>query len=302
MSLYKPLIVTAPAKINLHLAVLDKRPDGFHNLESVFLALDFGDTLSFEQISGENTAEIVMEGLDFTLPLPPIPLEKNIIFQALSLFRKRTRYSEGLKIRVEKRIPIGGGLGGGSSDAAAALLALNILAGNLLTRGELLDMGASLGSDVPFFLYDTQAALVTSRGERIEPIVAPLMYFVLVNPGFPSSTAAAFALLDEYRDLHGITRKVERFDQSALLLVDYPSHWTFKNDFLPVFKDPEISEYTRIIYKLRESGADFAGLSGAGSTCFGVFKERECAEKAAASLRDSDDKLWIRCGKPVEKR
>jgi len=288
MSFSMPLSVAAPAKINLHLAVLDKRPDGFHNLESVFLALDFGDTLSFEQVSGENTAEIVMEGQDFALPP-----EKNIIFQALSLFREKTRYSGGLKIRVEKRIPIGGGLGGGSSDAAAALLALNKLAGNPLTRGELLEMGASLGSDVPFFLYDTQAALVTGRGERILPIVAPLMHFLLVNPGFTSSTAAAFNLLDEYREIQGITRKVERFDQSAVLLVDNPSQWTFKNDFLPVFKEPELSVYYKIISQLRESGADFAGLSGSGSTCFGVFIERKCAEKAALSLRDNGLKLTV---------
>jgi len=288
MSFSKPLIVAAPAKINLHLAVLDKRPDGFHNMESVFLALDFGDTLSFEPISGENTAEIVMEGLDSALPP-----EKNIIFQALSLFREKTRYSEGLKIRVEKRIPIGGGLGGGSSDAAATLLALNKLADNPLTRGELLELGASLGSDVPFFLYDTQAALVTGRGERILPIVAPLMHFLLVNPGFPSNTAAAFNLLDEYREIQGITRKVERFDESAVMLADNPSNWTFKNDFLPVFKEPEKSAYNDIIFKLREVGANFAGLSGSGSTCFGVFKKREFVEKSAASLRDSGYKLTV---------
>jgi len=285
------LTVTAPAKINLHLAVLDKRPDGFHNLESVFLALDFGDTLYFEQVSGENTAEITMEGLNFTLP--PLPPEKNIIFQALYLFREKTRYSVGLKIRVEKRIPIGGGLGGGSSDAAAALLAFNKLAGSPLTSGELLEMGASLGSDVPFFLYETTAALVTGRGERIRPIVSPLMYFVLVNPGFSSSTAAAFALLDEYRDLHGIIRNVEKYDQSVIMLADDPSRWSFKNDFLPVFKEPEKSVYNEIIYKLKESGADFAGLSGSGSTCFGVFKERGIAEKTAASFIDSGYKLTV---------
>ena len=271
------LTVTAPAKLNIHLAVLDRRKDGFHNIESVFFALNFGDTLHFELVSGENTAEITMEGLNFSLPV-----EKNIIFQALSLFRAKTGFPEGLKIMVEKSIPIGGGLGGGSSDAAAALLALNRLAGSPLSREVLLEMGASLGSDVPFFLYRTPAAWVTGRGERVTPIKAPFLYFVLVNPGFPSDTAAAFRLLDKYREGRN---EFTTMSQTATLPQE-PAEWTFSNDFLPVFEEREKSVYSGLISQLRELGADFAGLSGAGSTCFGVFKEQKCAEKAAASLRD----------------
>jgi 4-diphosphocytidyl-2-C-methyl-D-erythritol kinase len=287
------LTAAAPAKLNLHLRVLDRRQDGFHNLESVFLALDFGDTLHFEPLDGKNALEIDMEWdsrlagkTDFA-----IPIEKNIIFKALSLFREKTGFSDGLKIKVEKRIPSGGGLGGGSSDAAAVLLALNKLSGGPLSRAALLETAAVLGSDVPFFVYETPAAMITGRGECIEPLEAPRLFFVLVNPGFPSDTAAAFRLLDEYRErrkgeftaeFRGVAQSFTEED----VLCD-PAKWLFRNDFLPVFKKPEKSVYEEIISQLRKLGADFAGLSGAGSTCFGVFKNRACAERAVVSLRDT---------------
>ena len=283
----KKLTIAAPAKVNLHLEVLDKRPDGFHNLESIFLAVDFADTLHFELLGGGGTAEITMKGLDFNLPV-----EKNIIFHSLRLFRERTGFDKGLSIMVEKRIPAGGGLGGGSSDAAAALLALNELAGFPLSRAALLETAAALGSDVPFFIYRTSAARVTGRGERIEPLQAPCLFFVLVNPGFPSDTAAAYRLLDENgRSLHTGARRHGGREE----IISDPSQWSFGNDFLPVFGEREGSVYNGIICRLRELGASFAGLSGAGSTCFGVFKEREPAQRAAADLRRMWDFVEI-CG------
>jgi len=155
------LTVLAPAKVNLHLAVLDRRPDGFHDIESVFLAVDFADTLHFELVEPENSVEIVMEAGSAS-----IPPEENIIFRALSLFKAKTGFSKGLRIKVKKRIPIGGGLGGGSSNAASTLLAINKLAGSALSPGFLKEMGASLGSDVPFFLYETAAALGNRSGRK----------------------------------------------------------------------------------------------------------------------------------------
>jgi len=299
--LFEKLTAAAPAKLNLHLAVKDRRQDGFHNLESVFLALDFGDTLHFEPLEGKNALEITMEWdsrlagkTDFS-----IPIEKNLIFRALSLFREKTGFSDGLRIKVEKRIPSGGGLGGGSSDAAAALLALNKLSGGPLDRAALLETAAALGSDAPFFVYETPAAIVTGRGECIEPLEAPRLFFVLVNPGFPSDTAAAFHLLDEYREmrgeefaaeLNGVARSFTEQD----VLCD-PARWPFRNDFLQVFKKPEKSVYEEIISQLRKLGADFAGLSGAGSTCFGVFKDRDCSGKAAAFLREEGKRSFVEC-------
>jgi len=288
------LTVNAPAKLNLYLTVKDRRPDGFHNLESIFLALDFGDTLHFKLIPGQKTTEIVTEGLNLTLPM-----EKNIIFKALSLFRERTALFEGLKIKVEKRIPPGGGLGGGSSDAASTLLALNRLAGFPLDRPSLLEMAASLGSDVPFFVHETPAARVSGRGECIEPVEAPRCFFTLVNPGFPSDTAAAFRLLDEHRALNHLTEAQGHRDKiKDSRIPSVPPclrEMYLGNDFLPVFNEPEKSVYNEIISALRELGADLADISGAGSTCFGVFKGREGAEKAAAALRAHGKWSFVEC-------
>ena len=291
---FSQLTVTAAAKVNLHLKVKDKRPDGFHNLESIFLALDFGDILHFEPISGINTVEINMAKPVFSKSEPKketelnsIPLQGNIIFKALSLFRDKTGFKQGIKIEVEKNIPIGGGLGGGSSDAAAALLALNEIAGNPLNRDTILDMAGELGSDVPFFIYETQAAFISGRGEIIMPIESPCLFFVLVNPGFPSDTAAAYKLLDEYRNSG--KRKDEREINKDVLLhscFSISQLSFFFNDFLPVFNEREKSVYNDIISQLQELGADFASLSGAGSTCFGVFRTREAAQNAAEALCD----------------
>ena len=286
----KKLIIKAPAKVNLHLEILDKRPDGFHSLESIFLAVDFADTMHFELFEGDGKAEITMRGLDFNLPF-----EKNIIFRSLCLFREKTGFEKGVNVIVEKCIPAGGGLGGGSSDAAAALLALNELAGFPLSRAALLEMAAALGSDVPFFIYQTGAAWVTGRGERIEPFQAPRLFFALVNPGFPSDTAAAFGLLDKYRENGGNLHAEARKYGGREGVSSDPAGWSFRNDFLPVFGERERSVYNEIISRLRELGADFAGLSGAGSTCFGVFKEREPAQRAAAVLRGMWDFVEI-CG------
>jgi 4-diphosphocytidyl-2-C-methyl-D-erythritol kinase len=295
------LTIEAPAKVNLHLRVKDRRPDGFHNLESIFAALAFGDTLRFELLDEDKTLEIHMKFQREPAPMEPVPPEKNIIFKAVSLFRSRTGYTRGLRIWVNKRIPLGGGLGGGSSDAASTLLALNSLyTTSGLGADSLAEMAASLGSDVPFFLTETSAAWVSGCGERITSLEAPKnLFFVLVNPGFPSVTAEAFRLLDEFRErqgennarrdaeARGSTGKVPGLELGKRLSPS-PRDWSFENDFLPVLGATAEGEkgaaYREILGRLRDLGADFAGLSGAGSTCFGVFTDREKAEKAEKNL------------------
>ena len=275
------VIIDAPAKLNLHLHIGDRRSDGFHDIESLFLALAFGDTLCLETIS-HGTAppplEICMDG--------QLSREDNIISRAVSLFRDRTGYDRALKISVEKRIPLGGGLGGGSSDAAAALLALNRLAlpdgEGLVNSAVLAGMGLELGSDVPFFLYDSPAAWVSGRGEHVQPLVLPQttagFTYILVNPGFSSSTAHAFRLYDRYRQ--PVSQSLYLCPEKVCLeLFDHPRKWSFYNNFLPALntaarENPACSEYNayqEIISVLYELGADFAGLSGSGSTCFGLF-------------------------------
>ena len=279
---FSELTVASRAKINLHLTVLDRRPDGFHNLESIFLAVDFGDTLHFMPCEGENSLDITMEGLS------DIPLEKNTIFKAVSLFRNKTDFTQGLKIKAEKRIPLGGGLGGGSSNAAATLLSLNKLAAFPLSREQLLEMAAGIGSDVPFFIYETAAAFVTGRGEHIEPLDAPKLFIVLVNPGFPSDTGAAFRLLDESRNLSNNLSSIKSVQsRKDFFSGDAPINYkNLNNDFLSIFPEHEKSVYDEIIFQLKELGAEYANLSGAGSTCFGIFNERDLAQKAALFLKN----------------
>ena len=233
----------------------------------------------------ENSHDLTMEGMNFSLPA-----EKNIINRALSVFRAKTGFSKGIAIRAEKRIPVGGGLGGGSSNAAYALLAFNKLAGSPLDKNALLELGSALGSDVPFFIYETAAAWVTGRGEFINPLNnIPQLFFVLVNPGFQSDTASAFRLLDEYR-------KNPRYDagipssknENNLFpgIQEIGSWLKYRNDFLQVFDEKERSVYNEIIFQLTEQGAVYANLSGAGSTCFGVFNNIEQAQKTAQVLRE----------------
>ena len=286
------ITVQAPAKLNLHLAVKNRREDGFHNLESIFLALAFGDTLYFEPLAAENHLEIYMEEENAPIELP---MEKNIIFKAVLLFREKTGFNRGLRIRVKKRIPAGGGLGGGSSNAASALLVLNQLAEEPLSPNALVQMALSLGSDVPFFLHETKAAWVSGRGEFIKPIEPPKgIFFVLVNPGFSSETAAAFRLLTEFRAATTEECPPDNKTEEQLMLnalQGAPKNWPFRNDFLPAFlhrKETPEQAYPDILGRLKESGAEFAGLSGAGSTCFGVFTEREKAVQACETL----SKTW----------
>jgi 4-diphosphocytidyl-2-C-methyl-D-erythritol kinase len=286
--------IPAPCKINLHLWVGKRRPDGYHDLRSLFAALDFGDVLEFELLKNPGICEILT---DWQIPSPfpkgaagqkDLPPSENIVYKAVSLFRARTGFDRGLRIRLEKRVPLGGGLGGGSSDAAAALRALNILADTGLGREELGEIALSLGSDVPFFL-EGGTALVSGRGESIEALPVPSgLSVLLVNPGFPSPTAAAFRRLDQWRERNGGFPEPDLpRDRLIPALADCPENWPYVNDFLPVFLargDEEAGAYCRLISLLREEGADFTGLSGAGSTCFGIFKDRKMAEKAAGVL------------------
>lgn len=291
----KALHVEAPCKINLHLRVQGRRSDGYHCLESVFLALDFGDTLHFfPDFAGDVCAVRwygpAGEGSVFGAGFKP---EENIVLKAAALFRARTGFDRPVRMELDKRVPLGGGLGGGSSDAAAVLLAFNALAGTALAAGTLRDMAEELGSDVPFFLGLNRgsAALVSGRGEHILPIGDPRpLWVVLVNPGFSSSTAAAFRLFDE---TGGPAFSGPSGEALAAALGEPPRNWPYSNDFLPVFLAAGTAKvrevYGGILQDLKALGAEFAGLSGTGATCFGIFTSRDRAIRAEISLKKS----WV---------
>jgi 4-diphosphocytidyl-2-C-methyl-D-erythritol kinase len=341
-TLARACTIIAPCKINLHLSIGEKRPDGFHELESLFAPLDFHDSLRLDcggkdgDCSLETKWDLSPEGIPSEIP-PEIPAEKNLVSRAVSLFRERTGFKSGLSIHLDKRVPVGAGLGGGSSDAASCLLALNALADDAIPMEELKKMAAVLGSDAPFFLNRgsdnnicppdnavcPSAAFVGGRGEIVRPLKTPQgLWVLLAKPGFSSDTAGAFRLLDKTREQ---TKAGDRFHLSpgemSLLacgttpadvlvkaLEGAPETWPFYNDFLPVFLEPlnfttedtedrcpadslefhgvkKSDHYRTILTSLKDAGAAFAGLSGAGSCCFGVFRAKEIAEEAEKKLR-----------------
>ena len=183
------LIGLAPAKINLVLEVLGKRDDGYHEIRSLVQTISLYDVLSFE----------LAEGISLDCTEPSLQSSDNLAVQAAELLKEVGGCEKGVKIGLEKRIPWGAGLGGGSSDAAAVLLALNKLWGLELTTSGLVGLGAKLGSDVPFFIYKG-TALVEGRGERVAPLLASVStWFVLLLPPLPQmpgKTQQLYARLD----------------------------------------------------------------------------------------------------------
>ncbi|MDR0719333.1 MAG: 4-(cytidine 5'-diphospho)-2-C-methyl-D-erythritol kinase [Treponema sp.] len=285
--------ITACCKINLHLNVKNKRPDGFHEIESLFSGLDFGDSLRFELAGPQGAWELFETPLSGEAPVQP---EKNLVSRAAALFREKTGFRGGIRCFLTKRVPAGAGLGGGSSDGAAALKALNLLAGTGLGEKELEKMAAVLGSDVPFFVSG-RAAWVTGRGEIMQKTEIPgNLEVLLVKPPFSSGTAEAYRRLDESRLPSG-TRgdrlsaakaflPPESFGFSDLdrILKNPPEGWPFFNSFLPVL--PHAGSYRDLCQTLKEQGAVFSGLSGSGSCCFGLFRDKKTAHKAELFLKN----------------
>jgi 4-diphosphocytidyl-2-C-methyl-D-erythritol kinase len=289
------MYVEAPCKVNLHLRILEKRSDGFHNLESVFALLAFGDSLEVSVLPGSSgVTGLVMEpegcsGLfrDEIVSLPP---EKNIVYKAAALFRGETGFDGDLSVKIRKAVPPGSGLGGGSSDAAAALFAFNCVAGKPLSPEKLLAAAARLGSDVPFFLSGETAAWVSGRGELLRPLFPPFSGYgvLLVFPGFQSATAEAYDFLDKNRENGAGEAPAPARDELIAALEKPPSQWPFKNDFLSAFLEnggDRGDRYASILGSLEDSGALFRGLSGSGSACFGVYRSGDDAERAKIDLK-----------------
>lgn len=266
--------VQAAAKINLHLRVYNRREDGYHGILSLFQAVSLVDSIVIRSLKASDIIEI--DG-DFDCPA-----HATTVYKAVEAYRKATGIDTGLAIKVEKRIPAGAGLGGGSSDAAAVLLGLDALLRGGLGAAAIQGLGAAIGSDVPFFLT-AAAAIVAGRGERVDPIEAREDYsLVIAFPGFAVPTAAAYAQLDAQRpDGSG-----EPDPAPAELLAAYredSGKWPFANSFEAVIggSRPKIPEAKSI---LQSAGAGFSAMSGSGSSVFGVFD-------AGADLGPAMDRL-----------
>jgi 4-diphosphocytidyl-2-C-methyl-D-erythritol kinase len=256
----------AYAKLNLILHVGRPRPDGLHPLCSIFASLDLADELHVR--SGGTTAdEVECEGV----------AGPNLAAAAAAAFRAEVPSLPPLHVRIDKRIPIAAGLGGGSADAAAALRAANRIVGDQLDAGRLREIAATLGSDVPSQV-DPGHALVSGTGEIVEPIGLPALAVVLVPQTEGLSTAEVYSQLDRMEGWR------ERLDPDALraLLDSNPAAWegAFENDLQPaaLALRPELAAVTD---GLRAAGAFAAGVSGSGPTCFGLFADRSVASATA---------------------
>jgi 4-diphosphocytidyl-2-C-methyl-D-erythritol kinase len=263
------VVQRAPAKINLSLDVLGRRSDGYHELRSVIQAISLYDVLVL-QTGREESRVIVsdpaMTGSDYSL-----------IDRAIAAMHEYAQVSTTITYKLLKRIPSAAGLGGGSSDAAAALLGMNRLLQLGLTRAQLAEIGAHLGSDVPFFLYGG-TALVEGRGERITPLEGRRQRWVLLaNAGVPISTRMVFEALQpqDYssRDASGVVLAGLRAGEITV----------GRNHLIgPVFR---LFPTVRQIYEqLMALAPGRVGLSGSGGTVFALFESRSEAEQAQASL------------------
>jgi 4-diphosphocytidyl-2-C-methyl-D-erythritol kinase len=287
--------IEAPCKVNLHLRILEKRSDGFHNLESVFALLAFGDSLEVSVLPGKSgSTGVVMEPKgrlvsSWNKEIVSLPPEKNLVYKAASLFRELTGFSGDFSVKIGKSVPSRSGLGGGSSDAAAALFAFNSIAGKPLSTEKLLAAALRLGSDVPFFLSGGTAAWVYGRGEFMEPLFPSLSQYgvLLVFPGFQNVTAEAYDLLDKNRKNGGDGYSGPAKNEIIAALGKNPALWPYENDFLSLFLKnggDRRDRYVTILDSLEDTGALFRGLSGSGSACFGVYGAKEDAERAKISL------------------
>ncbi|MCP4745216.1 MAG: 4-(cytidine 5'-diphospho)-2-C-methyl-D-erythritol kinase [Desulfobacteraceae bacterium] len=267
--------VNAPAKVNLFLKVISRRPDGYHELRSLMCCIDLFDTLTLSLPADENTLEC---------DHPDLPVDKtNLALKAALLFNRRLseisqKTAHKVCLRLKKRIPLGAGLGGGSTDAAAVLKGLNRLYGYPFDRIQLLNMSLQLGADVPFFI-DQKPAIAGGIGEKLTQFKGLNAFnVVLVYPGFAISTAQAFKNFNL-----GLTKDRKKTKKPFFESGKFDVNNHLYNDLeLTVGKKyPIIGKMKR---ELLNQGAIGAVMSGSGSTVFGLYESLAAARNAKASL------------------
>jgi len=278
--------ISAPCKINLHLRVLGIRDDGYHGIESVFQLISLADELSVS-IGGDRGSCPVIS------PRMELPRE-NTLTKAVDQFRLETGITDGLRVEIEKRVPAGAGLGGGSSDAAFLLKALDRLFDTGLSREAMCRMAAAVGSDVPFFM-SAEAAVVTGRGECVTPIASRRDLFgVLVWPDVHCSTREAYSLVDDWiADGLDSGRLWPRASELEGLYTGFVSGWSaFGNSFTaPV--EAKFPEIRRAREAIEAQGAIFSAMTGSGSSVFGLFDGEKEANAACLKLSTQ----WVYCVK-----
>ncbi len=266
------IAVRAPAKLNLGLRITGRRSDGYHELDSVFVPIDLADELQVELgPAAESSVALVQEGE--TAGLPEAGVE-NLAARAARAFLDAAKLRARVELRLSKRIPVAAGLGGGSSDAAAVLRALDALRPGALERQRLAELALGLGADVPFFL-DPRPARVRGVGERIDPLEGVSGFdLLLVHPGVPLSTADVYAAYDRRGGDAGCGSS-----RSARL----PGGIDLGND-LEAAAEALCPDLARLRDALERLGPLGVGMSGSGPTLFGVFPSPADAEAARQRL------------------
>jgi 4-diphosphocytidyl-2-C-methyl-D-erythritol kinase len=274
---HSSVTVRAPAKVNLILRILDRRPDGYHNLWSVMQTVALEDELRIGAVSRPG-------GIRLSCDTKALSADRsNLVYKAASAVLEQARLSLGLDIELRKRIPMGAGLGGGSSDAAATIVGLNKLLKLGWSTADMKAVGEPLGSDVPFFLF-APAAVVSGRGETVTPVsIEESRWLVLVKPAFGVETKWAYQELAASRSrvrpltpAHVMLNERRRISWSELTAAA-------ENDF----EEPVFSKHgtlRKIKHTLREQGAECALLAGSGATVFGIFADESEARQAEQQM------------------
>lgn len=273
--------VKAPAKINLTLDALSKRPDGYHEVEMIMTTVDLADRIGLEPRS-DGRIEIV--SVDRFIPNDA----KNLAYQAAALLKKKYQVEAGVSITIEKHIPVAAGLAGGSSDAAATLRGLNHVWNLQLTLDELAVLGAEIGSDVPFCVYGG-TALATGRGEKIEHLPSPPpCWVILAKPVIGVSTADIYGKLDVSRAFHPDTKlMMQAIEQKDFALMASTLGNSLEDVTLNLY--PEVAELKD---QMKRFGAEGVLMSGSGPTVFGVAQQETRAQRVVNALRGFCDEVY----------
>ncbi|UFJ40533.1 4-(cytidine 5'-diphospho)-2-C-methyl-D-erythritol kinase [Brevibacillus humidisoli] len=267
--------VKAPAKINLTLDVLSKRADGYHEVEMVMTTVDLADRVDLTLLESDEIH------LDCSASFVPVD-ERNHAYKAAKLLQERYGVQKGVRMYIDKQIPVAAGLGGGSSDAAAALRGLNMLWGLDLSLDELASIGAEIGSDVPFCVYGG-TAFAQGRGEIVTPLGTPApCWVVLAKPSIGVSTA----------DVYGNLRvdKIGEHPQTEVMLqaIEAQDFWLMCHSLCNVLEEVTLSRYAQVrqIKELMvESGADGVLMSGSGPTVFALVQKQARVQRIYNALR-----------------
>src|SRR5262245_18819234 len=277
----------SPCKVNLLLNILGKRPDGFHELETVIHPVNLYDELSFSRQRNE---------IELTCDAPDLPVDStNLVHRAVAAFLKGAGAHDGVRIHLRKKIPLAAGLGGGSGNAATTLMALNELFGKPLAPPQLSAIAAALDSDVPFFLQ-SKPALATGRGEKISPLdFFPAFhgcYFLLIHPGFGISTVWAYQQLAKFPEaLKGQLGRTEKM----ITLLQSKDLSAAGAAFYNALEPPALTKYPLLaLYQefLRANGAAATLMSGSGSTTFAVVRGKAAALQLEEKVKAKFGPCW----------